>query len=537
MKIPTKYDTYEELILDLNILGKILQVPSQTIEELTVSLKNEYRMKRPMPTLEQKKYEISSEVATDYEITHEEELVLGEDEVLVDLTLHQDDIPDIDESIINVSEETRVYFHYENQVTPSMLEEFLQGDYHRFRGKVPSLGGSPTDQSHVLSDEQIEEMSSTMETWGSGGLDFDTTSYDTEEEMEDNTDESDSTLFEVDEGLDLDEPESSIEHEEPLILNKLDLDSGNITEDDDGTEFDYGFGIEDYDYEPEGGIDDDSDTDELFDDEEDPDEYDEDLIDDSSLDEELEDSEDSDYSDDEFSEEDDIPDEDSDDYDEDLIDDVSDEDSDYPDDEFSEEDDIPDEDSEDYDEDYDEDLIDDSEEDDLFDEDEVSEPYEISTPEQKVSEVDQKKADSTLKSYKDDLLEDSDLYDSMFEDKSTVSKSAKKEEDDAVSSDFLTRIISDKSLSDKQKQEIIASYYSRDKVTTKSDFGKTTIQDEHRKELKDNDEEAVYKSIRQYVRMHPRCPVSEVLQYFSRAELEKEIMVGKVIRKGNTLHI
>lgn len=557
MKIPTRYDTQEELILDLNILGKILQVPSQTIEELTTSLKSEYKMKRPMPTLEQKRYEISSGVASDYEITNEDELVLRENESLIDLTVAQDDIPDIDESIIEVDTEKRVYFHYENQVTPSMLEEFLNGDYHRFTGNLSNYGTNKVDTSHELSDEQIDDMSTNMETWGSDGLEFDTTSYDTEEEMQDSISKTESHAFELDDGVELEEQEVESTTEEPVIIEKLDLSGTQNQEDEDDIEFDEGFGIEDYEYD--GGSSDleeyeekeideeideddsdefDSDEDEEFDSDED--EFDSDYFD---LDEDDEvgsdefDLEEDEEVDEGFDDESDEYDDGSDEFDTDSDEFDDDEDSDFgiEDYEESDEDDTEEGDSEEYDDDEESDdgFFDDSEDDDIED----AFVEDVSEPEHKGGKS-PKEHELPPETTKKDVIEDSELYDSMFVDTTEVpvKTETKKEEPAEDTDNFIAKIISDKSLSDKQKQEIIANYYSTGKVTTKADFGNIPIQNEPPKE-KAKEEEESYKSIRQYVRKHPRCSVSDVLQYFSRAELEKEIMIGRVIRKGNILHI
>lgn len=578
MKIPTRYDTQEELILDLNILGKILQVPSQTIEELTTSLKSEYKMKRPMPTLEQKRYEISSGVASDYEITNEDELVLGENESLIDLTVAQDDIPDIDESIIEVDTEKRVYFHYENQVTPSMLEEFLNGDYHRFTGNLSNYGMNKVDTSHELSDEQIDDMSTNMETWGSDGLEFDTTSYDTEEEMQDSISKTESHAFELDDGVELEEQEVESAKEEPVIIEKLDLSGTQNQEDEDDIEFDEGFGIEDYEYD--GGSSDleeyeekeideeideddsdefDSDEDEELDSDEDEfgsdedeeidsDEFDSDEDEEIDSDEfDLEEDEDVDEGFDDESDE--YDDSDAFDTDSDEFDDDEDSDFGIEDYEESDEDDTEEGDSEEYedDEESDDGFFDDSEDDEesddgFFDDsedDNMEDAFveDVSEPEHKGGKS-PKEHELPPETTKKDVIEDSELYDSMFVDTTEVpvKTETKKEEPAEDTDNFIAKIISDKSLSDKQKQEIIANYYSTGKVTTKADFGNIPIQNEPPKE-KAKEEEESYKSIRQYVRKHPRCSVSDVLQYFSRAELEKEIMIGRVIRKGNILHI
>lgn len=577
MKIPTRYDTQEELILDLNILGKILQVPSQTIEELTTSLKSEYKMKRPMPTLEQKRYEISSRVSSDYEITNEDELVLGENESLIDLTVAQDDIPDIDESIIEVDTEKRVYFHYENQVTPSMLEEFLNGDYHRFTGNLSNYGTNKIDTSHELSDEQIDDMSTNMETWGSDGLEFDTTSYDTEEEMQDSISKTESYVFELDDGVELEEPEVETTQEEPIIIEKLDLSGTQNQEDEDDIEFDEGFGIEDYEYDGGSSVmgeDEEEEIDEDFvSDEEDEEEIDEELDSDDegfeSEDEEEEVDDSDDFFDDEeeSGEDEDFSDEDDESFEDDEDSFEDDEDEDFGVDDYEDEDEEADSDedfiySDEEEEEVDEDFGDEDLDDESVDEEDSIEEYEddeepddgffddsedddmedafvedISEPEYKGGKS-LKEHELPPETAKKDVIEDSELYDSMFVDTTEVpvKTETKKEEPAEDTDNFIAKIISDKSLSDKQKQEIIANYYSTGKVTTKADFGNIPIQNEPPKE-KIKEEEESYKSIRQYVRKHPRCSVSDVLQYFSRAELEKEIMIGRVIRKGNILHI
>ena len=634
MKIPTYYDTQEELILDLNILGKILQVPSQTIEELTESLNNEYKMKRPMPTLEQKRYEISSGVSDDYEITGEEELVLAEGEELVDLSAVQDDIPDIDESLIEVDTEKRVYFHYENQVTPSMLEEFLNGDLHSFTGNMSNYGSNVLETNHELSDEQIAEMSVNSDTWGSEGLDFDATSYDTEEEMQDSLNETKSISFETDEGVTLESVETESMEPEPVILERLDLSGSDTEEVDDDSDFDEGFGIEDLDEdtqensetEQQLGVsseetDSDSDFDEGFgiedyeydgDDGEsqeytdsDADEYDDYDSDDSDEDEEYEGTgsvdsdemdfdgdldeeyadfdsyesdeeysdEDTDYddSDEEYSEEDtdyddsdeEYSDEDYEDYDSDDSDDDeeydsddSDEDEEYEDfdsDDSDEDEEYEDFDSDDSDDTYeDEDDVDDYEDDDLDEEYEDSDEdfvdddedlgFEDEKPKPQVQKAEpvggntKQKVKLPQKTSENDVIEDSELFDSMFGKTEVPKKTETKKSPDEGSDNFIARIIADPSLSSEQKQDIIANYYSTGNANTQTDYGNIPVQNEPKKE-KEKTENREYKSIRQYVRAHPRCSVSDVLQYFSRNELEKAIMIGQVIRKGNILHI
>ena len=49
--------------------------------------------------------------------------------------------------------------------------------------------------------------------------------------------------------------------------------------------------------------------------------------------------------------------------------------------------------------------------------------------------------------------------------------------------------------------------------------------------------EEVPSDILQYLRLHPRCEISEVLKYYPRKDLERYIRIGKVIKKGSKVYI
>ena len=55
-KIPTLYSDYPECILDLDIYGKIVATPQQSMEEMKKSLFEEFQRRKPYPTLEYKRY-------------------------------------------------------------------------------------------------------------------------------------------------------------------------------------------------------------------------------------------------------------------------------------------------------------------------------------------------------------------------------------------------------------------------------------------------------------------------------------------------
>ena len=75
-KIPTLYTDYRELILDLDIYGKIVSTPQQSIQELRDTLFEEFKLRKPLPTLEYKRYELSRLGNPDYRIRYNRELEL-----------------------------------------------------------------------------------------------------------------------------------------------------------------------------------------------------------------------------------------------------------------------------------------------------------------------------------------------------------------------------------------------------------------------------------------------------------------------------
>lgn len=56
-------------------------------------------------------------------------------------------------------------------------------------------------------------------------------------------------------------------------------------------------------------------------------------------------------------------------------------------------------------------------------------------------------------------------------------------------------------------------------------------------EEKVESKEEIPSDILQYLRLHPRCEISEVLKYYPRKDLERYIRIGKVIKKGSKVYI
>lgn len=537
----------------MNILGKILQVPSQSLDELAETLKEEMKIKNPLPTLEKRRYKISEGVSEDYLITNEEELVLGENEKCVNITLENQEIQET-EPVIDVKPEYKAYFKYENKATPSMLEEFLNGDLTRFSGNLSQLGTTQIKKELELTDTQIDELSTTKDTWGSDGLSIDDT---VEEQYSVDEEETEFTL----------EPENfGTEDEEITIKDDAEYEPQYDTEDEEEVEFTSSCeeeeevdsdGIETVNFienvsledlilqeQQVGCIESDyeiadftenrvlTDLDTYF-----PDSFNKsnesdtdavDFIEDYTLDDldsvlDLEDTSEE-YEDNE--------------EDEEEFDDLSDEFDEYDEEEsndlvggFDETEDVSESEPE-----LEETISDDEISDDVFDDDfEDSTEQEIDLGMETVETIEEHQGGTTTTEVVDDMdlgfIDKSEPEDLDF---GSATLQSSTEEDN-----YINKILNDSKIPEKYKKDIIRDYLAeKNKDTINVDLGSETVsQDTKTTEKKQETEQEVYKDIRHFVREHPRCTVQEVLKHFSKQQLERDIMIGKVIRKGKILHI
>ena len=167
-KIPTLYSDYRECMLDLDIYGKIVATPQQSIQELTETLFEEFQRRKPMPTLEYKRYELSRLVNPDFRIAYNKELELQDNERLLDL---QSDLEasfeNIDfEDLTSLIPTTKELFSYENHITDDMRSEIIS-KYDLSTGEAFKPGINQTenivgsvseDDSLTLSEEKINQL-------------------------------------------------------------------------------------------------------------------------------------------------------------------------------------------------------------------------------------------------------------------------------------------------------------------------------------------------------------------------------------------
>lgn len=294
MKIPTLYSDYRECMLDLDIYGKIVATPQQSIQELTETLFEEFQRRKPMPTLEYKRYELSRLVNPDFRIAYNKELELQDNERLLDL---QSDLEasfeNIDfEDLTSLIPTTKELFSYENHITDDMRSEIIS-KYDLSTGEAFKPGINQTenivgsvseDDSLTLSEEKIanlgvdeDEADITMAEDPMEVVRFKDNPEDVEYEIED-----DEVTLEDDYSAEDDELEDYISSESDSEGNSEndsdsdeddDYEDYDSEEDDDSDYDDYDSEDEDNEYETDDDSDDDLDTQET---EEDYDDYDSD---------------------------------------------------------------------------------------------------------------------------------------------------------------------------------------------------------------------------------------------------------------------
>lgn len=472
-KIPTLYSDYRECMLDLDIYGKIVATPQQSIQELTETLFEEFQRRKPMPTLEYKRYELSRLVNPDFRIAYNKELELQDNERLLDL---QSDLEasfeNIDfEDLTSLIPTTKELFSYENHVTDDMRSEIiLKYDLSTGEAFKPGVnqtenivGSVSEDDSLTLSEEKINQL-------GVDESEADITMAEDPMEVVRFEDNSEEVKYEIeDDEVTLDD-DYSVEDDTIQDSESADYDS----EEDESSDYDdYDSEDEDNEYETETESDDDLDTQETEDDYSD---YDSDSEEDSDDEDYSSDSDDEDYSsdsDDEGSDDDDY-----DDYDSDS-----------------------EEDSDDYD-DYD---SEDTETEEEYNED-----------------------DSESEEDYDDYGESEDEPPDEVKNHGVAEKSIDLDDDDFEVSSFIDSV-QDEPVT-KQSEHIV------DKVV-ETPITPLEVQSSNRPQQEIIDRTSEPTEIRAFLRKHPRCEYDFALKYFTKKQINDAIKIGKIIKKGNILKI
>lgn len=166
-RIQTLHPDYMECILDIDIFGRIVSAPQQSLEELTQTLFEEFKLRNPMPTLEARRYELSRPVSRDYQVLYEGELELQDGESLVELQEGVARMPQLDfADLVSISEDAKECFRYEDRVTDayrkSIIEKFNLETGDEFESDIQAaeaaVGTVTEDKGLYLSDEEIDAL-------------------------------------------------------------------------------------------------------------------------------------------------------------------------------------------------------------------------------------------------------------------------------------------------------------------------------------------------------------------------------------------
>lgn len=166
--LPTLVKSYDECILDITVYGNVVSLPQPSEEELKKILFEEFKQRKPIPTLESKRYELSRRVSSDYRIVYTRELELKTNEYLLDLKSTRDShYEGVDfSSLSSLVDDAKKLFVYDLDMHDIDREEIIS-KYDLETGDELKLGVSDVERTFgstvladdlVLSDEQISTL-------------------------------------------------------------------------------------------------------------------------------------------------------------------------------------------------------------------------------------------------------------------------------------------------------------------------------------------------------------------------------------------
>ena len=518
-QIVTQYENYQELLLDLDIFGRLSSTKQMNLDEYKDLFFEEFKKQKPMPTMESKRYELSRLVDNSYRVEYNRQLELRENERLVDFNEELEDenvenkanrkLEDID-----IDNNVKILFQYENQVCDRDREEIIKKysleNGELLQGVRPEklMGTIKEDESLKLDDIEIENLGAEVPKF-----------HDEEfEPIEDYAESQESTELDEDDDFD------AIAFSDDVELT--DSSEDEETEENEETDSDFDDDIEEENEES------DSDSD-----------FDDDIEDDSE-------EEENEGSDEDLEETEEESNDDSEDEEEFEKSDVS-EDTEELEEEFKDSEDEEPKEKEDNEENFDDD----------------SEETKENEPED--SNLDKKANTSDLSVEQLLSMLGSKLDTSIDLDKfkQFVSKSDNSIEPDSVEPELKNDIdIKEVSIEKEQKQDSLDDFFDNDtddlseffeekKGTETNELSKKNQFFEESSKETDKKEETISEKansqqvqqqelkepeptdLRTFIRKHPRCDYDFATQYFTPKQIAMEIKKGRVIKKGNMLKI
>lgn len=504
-QIVTQYENYQELLLDLDIFGRLSSTKQMNLDEYKDLFFEEFKKQKPMPTMESKRYELSRLVDNSYRVEYNRQLELRENERLVDFNEELEDenvenktnrkLEDID-----IDNNVKILFQYENQVCDRDREEIIKKysleNGELLQGVRPEklMGTIKEDESLKLDDIEIENLGAEVPKF-----------HDEEfEPIEDYEETKESTELDEDDDFDAIAFSDDVE----LDDNSEDEETEEVEETDSDSDFD-------------DDIEDDSEEEENDESDEDFEETEEESNDDLEDEEEFEKSDVSEDTEEEFKD-------------------------------FDDESDV----------DYEEELEETDENDEFADE--SKEEYE---PDDNNLDKKENTSDLSVEQLLSMLGSKLDTSIDLDKLKQFVSKSDNSVVPDSVEPELKNDIdIKEVPIEKEQKQDSLDDFFDNDtddlseffeekKGTETNELSKKNQFFEESSKETDKKEETISEKansqqvqqqelkepeptdLRTFIRKHPRCDYDFATQYFTPKQIAMEIKKGRVIKKGNMLKI
>lgn len=136
----------------------------------------------------------------------------------------------------------------------------------------------------------------------------------------------------------------------------------------------------------------------------------------------------------------------------------------------------------------------------------------------------------------DEEIEDSDEYEEEYEEVEDSDEYEEEYEEEIEDTDSYEEPPDEEDMLEEPKEQ--ASVSSDNKFISSDNFSERASPP--KKEdivVEEPSIDEVPKDLRQFLRKYPRCDIKFALKYFSKKEIDKAILIGKIVRRGNKLHI
>ena len=496
MIVNSKYNSYLDFQLDMKVFQSVILNSLVDLESYKQEIIRELEQETPIKSFETMRYQLSDLVSADYVIEYNNDMSFTENELLVDfdeiggtedydiadeLNFDLADIEDVKSRCIINAEYSPLSIDKVHEINEA-YSKFLDSDLEEFSGNIAELEREIEESKLINTDitEEIETQTKDEEVVMS--LDEEVIDFS-------GGDDSGYAEYDIEDSL-KGYRDNNVSLEDDEYSEELDVD-------DDTSEY------EEYEYDDE-------------------DDYDENFSED-----EVEE-----YSEDEDNEEEYSEDEEED-YLEDGEYDSIDEDNEE---EYSEDDEEYSEDEEEYSEDEEENYLEDEEYDSIDEDNE--EEYSEDEEEYNFVEEDEEDEEDTDEEYSEEEEEDTEDYIEEYDEKQLdeVSNNSEENIEEYHSEKIDSTFTSNENMASKDiTNDDSIDDFEPEFDDIKVEQQKTTKQEEQKVETPIVKEEEP-KDLIQFIRKHPRCEVSFALQYFSKKEIEKNIMMGRIIKKGNKLY-